>query len=182
MRSRMILVAAMLAWVPFSGVAAPAPATIDVGGIALVYCSEGTRERFLFNLYRVALYLPRQSTDVRYILRPDTAKAFRVEVLYEGPGPDRVPKDWRRELVPALNAEQMARLKQVFETIAAGDVILASFAPGPGPGPGSALSLNGRPVISDPGHALIDAMVELWLGPNPVSKDVKQALLGTPAG
>lgn len=154
--------------------AAATPITVRVGSVALVLAGEATREKVFFDLYRVAMYLPRRSRDVSYIRNAETAKAFRVEVLYGGPAPDEVPEDWRRELVPVLTAQQMARLNGAFQSLQEGDVILATFAPGAG----STISLNGRTLVSDTGNQLIEALIDLWLGRDPVSEDIKAALLG----
>lgn len=172
------LVAILLAFAAAPPATAMAPLTIEVGGSELVLCGEGTRSKYLMDLYRVAMYLPRQSSDLSYIRRPDIAKAFRVDVLFDGPVPDEMPDDWRTELVPVLSSGQMQQMSQTFERLKPGDVILVTFNPGQGPEHGTRLALNGRTVITDPGPGVIDALIDLWLGPQPVSDEVKQALLG----
>lgn len=155
--------------------AASAPKSLEIARTFLVFCAEATRETLLFDLYEVALYLPERSQDLAYIHDPATAKAFRVQVLFDGPLPDELPEDWRHELLPVLAPAEMAKLQQTFRSLQSGDVIVASYAPDVG----SAISLNERELLSEPEAKVIDALVELWLGPEPVSEDIKRTLLGS---
>ncbi len=46
------------------------------------------------------------------------------------------------------------------------------------PGRGTSVSVNGRQVGTSPGDDALNAMLQLWVGPNPVSGDMEHLLLG----
>jgi hypothetical protein len=152
---------------------AAVPETVTVDGQTLVLNGYGTREALAIDLYTAALYLPRPMSDADEIEDPALAKAFRIEVVYQGALPDEIPETWREELLPPLNEGQAAALRRAYRTLARGDVITVSYAPGSG----TTVALNGEAVLRDPGHGLIAGCLDLWLGPDPVSEDLRARLL-----
>ena len=152
---------------------APVPQTMTIGGRELVLNGYGTRTSYTYDLYTVALYLPQPMTSAERIDDPSIAKAFRVEAVYEGSMPDEVPEAWRSELLPPLSQQQVATLKDAFDTLESSDIVGVTFVPGSG----TTVQLNDEVVLYDPGHDLMAAAIDLWLGPDPVSADIRSQLL-----
>ena len=155
--------------------AATAPTTMDVGGHRLTRQGQGTRSAFLaIDLYSVALYLPRRLADVHRIWDPDIAKAFRVEILYGGSLPDKVPQSWSQELLPSLTFEQKDAVAEAWATLKAGDTIRVTYAPEAG----TRIFVGERLVIKDDDDTIMRSFLDLWVGKSPVSKELRGSLLG----
>jgi hypothetical protein len=155
--------------------AATAPAAMDVGNHHLTLQGQGIRSKFfVIDLYSVALYLPRRIPDVRHIWDADVPKALRVEILYGGSLPDKIPTSWSRELLPSLTFEQKDAVAEAWATLSAGDTIRLTYTPESG----TSLVVGNRLVLSDPDDALMRAFLDLWVGKSPVSKELRGSLLG----
>lgn len=154
-------------------VAPPVPARVVHAGQTLELVGRATRQSLWVDLYSVALYLPEPRRDAAYVAQPTVAKAFRVEVLYDGELPDRIPEDWADELLPPLEPAERAELRQAYRRLSQGDVLLFVFAPGSG----TAMTLNGEPVLSRVDGGFMDGIVDLFLGPAAVSPRLRTALL-----
>lgn len=158
-----------------SAAAVRAPQSIEVGGSRLTLTGEGTRSKFFFvDLYSVALYLPHPFSAAGRIWDEGVPKALRVEILYGGSLPDKIPKSWKVELLPALTFEQKEDLARVYASLNTGDTILITYAPDSG----TRILVGDAVVLTDPGDALIHAFLDLWVGKSPVSKELRGSLLG----
>lgn len=154
--------------------AAPPPDTLQAGGQRLELVGHGTRNAMLFiELYAVALYLPRAMSDPGAIRDAQVPKALRVEIRYDGSLPDRIPSGWRSELMPVLSPEQRETLRRRYEQLQPQDVITITYVPDTG----TTVAVNGQAIIEDAGDAIVNAFLEVWIGPQPVSEDLKQSLL-----
>ena len=177
MKYRRVMLLALLVGLEVTDVVAPGhaapPRTVTLAGEDLVLSGIGTRELLLFDLYTVALYLPEPTASVERIGDRTVPKAFFVEVDYDGSAPDGIPEEWREELLPAPSDGQTDDLRRALRTLDEGDVVHIAYRPGVG----TAVDLNGEPVVRDPGHALIEGVIELWLGPDAVSDDLRRGLL-----
>ncbi len=155
-------------------VRAEPPDRVTVGDRELVLSGQGTRSRWLMDLYRLSLYLPKGTDGLDAIRSPETPKLFRAEVVYDGfMSSDEIPEDWQHELAPATTTQEMTRIEQAYGGLSAGDVVRLSYAPGAG----STLSFNGEPVVQSSGHELMGAGLAIWLGDEPISDDLKEAVL-----
>lgn len=152
-----------------------APQNIEVAGQDLVKAGEAKREKMFIDLYRVALYLPVRDASMRRITQKSTPKAFHIEVLYDGKVPGDIPKNWAEELLPPLPEAKANDLRRIYSNLRQGDALLFTCPPG---GPTSA-TLNGKTIFSDPGTELMAGVVDIFLGPKPVSEDMRARLLGT---
>ena len=119
------------------------------------------------------VYLPRAQTTVGYIRDPSTAKALRLKVAYEGDVPDELPDKWQEALRRAYSQDLVRTLQGHYRTLKTGDTLTASYAPGRD----TTILLNGEPIISKPGHGLMDALLGLWIGRDPVSEDMRSKIL-----
>lgn len=149
------------------------PQQLTVGEHRLSLNGQGTRKWLFVELYSVALYLPQPMADVQAIRDPGIPKAFQVQFLYGGDQPDRIPASWRKELLPSLNPEQAQQLQDSYARLREGDVLRVVYVPEDG----AQLLVNEQPVLSDKGPGLMNGFIELFLGANPVSEDLRRALL-----
>jgi hypothetical protein len=169
---RFLLVAGLLGAMP--GLATAAPEQIEVSDETLVRAGQATREELLFDLYQVSLYLPSKDAGMERITQQTVPKAFHVEVLYGGGMPEEIPEDWAEELLPPIPDPKVEELRQVFQNLEEGDELVITYAPGSG----TTVRLNGETVFTDPGAELMAGMVDVFLGPDPVSENVSASLLG----
>lgn len=155
-----------------TGVAAP-PA-ITVAGEELVRAGQGERKKWFIGLYKVGFYVPRGRTILSAAADRSVPKAFRIQVTYEGELPDEVPRQWQQQLLPPLDGAQARALNEMYARLRGGDVVMVRYVPGDG----TRLSRNGAHVLSTPEYRFMAAFVDLFLGANPVSEDLRAELLG----
>lgn len=159
--------------------AAAAPERIEVSGQTLSRVGQAEREELLIDLYKVTLYLPDRhagaahATRMDHVTRDSVPKAFLVEITYDGNVPNEIPESWSEELLPPLPAHKDKVMRQTYEGLKTGDKLLITYRPGEG----TSLKLNGETFLSDPGSGLMAGFVDVFLGPDPVSDDVREGLL-----
>jgi hypothetical protein len=109
-------------------------------------------------------------------------KAKRLEISYFHPiaGEDFGPVTIRA-ISRNVPADVLARIRPqldehigLYRDVKPGDRYALTYIPGWG----TELSLNGAPLGVTPGVEFAAAMFSIWLGPQPLSTDFKQALLG----
>jgi hypothetical protein len=158
---------------------------ISVDGKNLVLNGAGLRTKYMFaDVYVAALYLPQKSGDpsqivsahtprrVSMVMKRDVDTVTMVKAFHEG-----VSKNLAAAELSALQPK-LDRLDRNFHAVNAlkkGDVInLDFYADG-----STHISYNGQPQESIPGVDLSSALLNIWLGRNPVQDDLKKELLGT---
>ena len=154
-----------------AGVTVPPTETVQGRQLRLVGCA--SREMLWMNLYALSLYLPRPMDDASAILGESMPKLLRLDVTYDGRVPNGLPEDWASRLREEVSREFLRTLRGLYNDLRGGDTVRIAYVPGEG----TTLSVNGRTVVSRPGGALMDSMLELWIGQDPVSGDVKRLLL-----
>jgi hypothetical protein len=167
----LVAVAALAAEVTVGGVSFPESMAVD--GHPLGLNGAGVHATWGVHLYAIALYLPTRSADIPAIYEDDVPKAFRIEVLHSGWGPHAVPEQWQAELYPQLTPEAAARLKEAYAALTKGDVIVIAYVPGVG----TRIRVNDQPLLAGPGPGLMRAFLNLWIGPHPISPELRHALL-----
>ena len=188
----------LLMGVSMSASLLPAPvAAVEVSGVRLddrarvaqtdlVLNGAGMRTKFVFKVYVAALYLQEKKGTTADILALPGPKRVSlrlvrelsaeqlVEALEEGIRDNITPAE-RDALKPRLAelAAIMAGVKQGRD----GDLFTLDFIPGTGTQVGLNDAVLGKPIAGDDFYR---ALLKIWLGDNPVSKDLKKALLGQP--
>ena len=169
----LLMATVMSAWVSVAAAASPPPST-EVSGHHLTLQGHGTRSKFFFlDLYSVALYLPHPFSEPGGIWDASVAKALRVEILYPGSLPENIPRSWKRDLLPALTPDQRNTLAWVYASLATGDTIWVTYAPGAG----TRFLVGASVVLEDQGDAVMRAFLDLWAGKNAVSRKLRDALI-----
>ncbi|HYG85955.1 MAG TPA: chalcone isomerase family protein [Azospirillum sp.] len=155
--------------------AEPLSAALPAAGpppLALAGCA--ARRFLLFPVYDLRLYLPQRPASEAAAFDPRTPKAVELTVTYPGNVPGRMPGSWRtrfeeRRLAPALIAD----LDRLYQNLRGGDVLAIEYRPGRG----SVVRLNTVTQTVDPGPALIEALLDIWIGPRALNQDIRTQLL-----
>ena len=154
---------------------------MSVGGQELVLNGAGIRTKAFFKVYVGSLYVPAKATSAAavYAKTPrrvqlnmvrDVGSEQMVEALVDGVKQANSPAD-----VAAVKAEtdQLATVMKAIGQLKEGNVLAFDFVDG-----ATKVSLNGAAKGSIPGDAFNKALMNAWLGDNPVQSDLKKAMLG----
>ena len=155
--------------------ASPPPALAPHGDTPLPLTGQAHRTDLLgtVELYSLALYADAGNRDSLRLTSPQTAKALRIEITHVEDLHRRVTRDWRRELIPALNAPAIAQLRSTFAPLQDGDVVLIEYTPTKG----TLVRVNKAVTLSGVSHDLMLSFLDHWLGQRPVSEEMKRSLL-----
>ncbi len=153
------------------GVVFPDAVETDAGRLVLSGC--GTREVLWHDVYAIGLYFPAPVRDQAAVLDPAQAKTVRIQVLFQGDFPEDMPEEWRDHLDDLLRRDIFRTFKDLYRELETGNVVTLSYAPETG----TKVALNGDLTIQTAGHKTIDAFLNLWLGAEPVSKNLRRLLL-----
>lgn len=124
-------------------------------------------------LYSVEIYTVQATHEPAQLRGADLTKGVRIAVLYDGRLPGGIPSSWWDQLVPALTPPQEQKLRTAFQRLASGQDIWVTYDPPEG----THVRHNGRTVLVTRDHALMDAVLGLWLDDTPVSHQVRTSLL-----
>lgn len=169
--------ALLLALASAAALAQAVPAAITIGDTSVPRAGQARRLRWLGldELYVVTIYVDGSLRDTAHMVSPDTPKALRIDIRHED-DIRRAAVDWRPELVPRLPASDAAHLRGTFAPLRRGDVVLVRYQPRRG----TTVLVNSATAVSGADHDLMAAFLDHWIGQQPVSDEVKQALLGPP--
>ena len=169
-----ILIATILQVSPAGARAEDWPAQqMEFGGETLVLNGFGSREHWWTEIYRCALYLPRRSDDLAYISNSQTTKALQISILSDNI-PDTLPQEWRVLFREELSRELLGKLKVAAADLQHGDQLLFVYTAGQN----TQILVNNVTLLTDPGHHLMYALLDQWLGYQPVSENLRRLLLG----
>jgi hypothetical protein len=153
----------------------------QVAGATLSLSGAGLRERFIFDVYAVALYVADPKADR---VTQDGAKRVAIHMLRD------VDADtFSKALADGMRANHDEQTMQALAgRIAALDAIMAEAGEAKKgmdilldwvPGTGTRVTLDGKatgkPIA---GGDFYRALLRVWLGPHPVQGNLKKALLG----
>lgn len=154
-----------------AGVTLPATEVVHGTRLSLVGCA--AREELWTDLYVVSVYLPPEMRGVAQATSAQAVKLVRIDVTYDGNVPDGLPSAWKDRLQNKVSQEFQQTLQGQYNQLKSGDTVLVSYSPGGG----TTLSVNGRNVASRPGDNVFNTMMQIWVGPSPVSENMKRLLL-----
>lgn len=155
-----------------------------LGNGEVVVNGAGLRKKAFFKVYAMALYLPEKSSEAAAALAAKGAKRISITLLR-----DLTAKQFVEALQEGMannhSEAEMAglkdRLKQLSDTMLAigeaktGTSIVIDWLPDSG----TRLAVNGQVKGKDiAGEDFYQALLQIWLGKQPVQDDLKQALLG----
>ncbi len=161
--------------------------TADVQGTNLTLNGAGVRTRAIFKVYAAALYTGKKIASADELAAAPGPKRMSMTMLREIDANDlgkaftkgfeeNSPKSEMSKLIPGL-----IRMGQIFaeqKKMVAGDVILMDWVPGTGMIVTAKGKVQGEPFKE---VEFFNAMMRIWLGPNPADGKLKEALLGKPS-
>jgi hypothetical protein len=143
----------------------------DASTLPLAACA--ARDVLLMDGYTVSLYLPEQARPLASAIAAPLPKAVRIDVQWRGPLPERLPGRWEQRLRQGVAPDVFRGVQELYARLSHGDSVLFAHAPGRG----TAVTVNGRRVLAAPDASLVDTLLDMFVGPEPVSRTTKQRLL-----
>ncbi len=148
---------------------------------SLVLNGAGIRTKFFFKIYIAALYLPSRTTESDVILSKDQPNQMLMHFVYSEVEKQKLVDGWVDGFNDNTSKEEMKRLEgrlakfnTLFETVVEDNQILLDYQPNKG----TQVTIKGKVKGTIPGHDFNQALLRVWLGPEPVASDLKEALLG----
>ncbi len=158
--------------------------TLDVRGNKLVLNGAGVRYKAIFKVYAAGLFLGKKVSTPEEVLAAPGAKRMHITMLREIDSnelgklftrgvQDNAPKEEMSKLIPGL-----IRMGQIFsdqKKLVPGDTFTIDWVPGTG----TVIAIKGM-VQGEPFKEpeFFNAMMRIWLGPQPADFKLKDALLG----
>ncbi len=176
-----LLFALPAAALEISGVSVPETVTTD-DGITLTLNGAGVRSKFVFDIYVAQLYLEHPAATAREVISADGRKRMVMHFLYAKVEKKKLTDGWNEGFTGNNRPEQLKALQQridqfnaMFSDAKKGEIIILDYAPENG----TKVIIAGVEKGVIPGKDFNDAMLSIWLGDKPVSKDLKAKLLGS---
>jgi Chalcone isomerase-like len=183
--SSLLLVPPALAEVTVAGVRFEDAADSKAGRLQLN--GAGVRYKAVFKVYAAGLYLTRKATTLEEVVAAPGAKRMNITMLRDIDSSelgklfargmeDNMDKAAFSRLIPGV-----LRMSQIFsehKKLNAGDNFALDWVPGTG----TVVTVNGAPQgepFKEP--EFFNALLRIWLGPNPADWKLKDALLGKAA-
>ena len=160
---------------------------IELAGSKLQLNGAGVRYKAVFQVYAAGLYLTQPARTTEAVLATPGPKRMSITMLrsidsaelgklFTRGVEDNSPRAEMSKLIPGL-----MRMSQIFsdqKTLAKGDTFTIDWIPGTG----TVISVKGKPQ-GEPfkEQEFFNALMRIWLGPNPAEWKLKEALLGKAA-
>ncbi|MGM0480042.1 MAG: chalcone isomerase family protein [Bacteroidota bacterium] len=155
------------------------PAKMKIDNQVVNYNGAGLREKYFFDLYVSALYLPEKSSDAQHIVDMDKESCIRIKLVS-----DKVTRDKFVETVKdgfGTSTEGKATDAQIKEFMGyfnsefkSGDDIILIYKPEKG----VQIYMNGEHLGGTSGLEFKKALWGIWFGEEPADKGLKEAMLG----
>ena len=147
----------------------------------LVLNGAGVREKFFLDIYIGALYLPAKTPDASAILSDTGPASVLMHILYGEVSKKKITDGWNDGLEANLSDKQMQALKprlekfnSLFQTLHKGDRLRIDYLPGTG----TEVRINNESRGAVEGNDFYRALLRIWIGSEPISKSLKQEMLG----
>ena len=159
----------------------PDSITSTNSGTTLILNGAGIRTKFIFNIYINALYLESKSSNAEEIINSKSEKQILMHFLYDEVTKKKLTSGWTDGFEANNSKSQMAKLQDrlnkfnaMFVTVKKRNTIRLDFL---ADGTLKVLINNeARGEIS--GYDFQQALLKVWLGQDPVTDDLKSAMLG----
>jgi len=183
---QILFLAVLLGLSPFAharsveGVELPEAVTARDGS-ALQLHGAGVRTKFIFDIYVGALYLTSGGQDLDTILGSDQPARIEMHFLYDEVEAEKLESAWRegfgdnndREVLDTIEP-QLEDFVGMFPTAVAGDTFAMEYLPGQG----TRVTINGEAAGTVKGEVFFNALLGVFLGPEPADDDMKEGMLG----
>ena len=160
----------------------PDTITLAGNGQPLSLNGAGVRKKYFMDIYIGALYLPARTPDSSAILSDSGPASVLMHFLYSEVSKEKIIDGWndglKENLDPAVlqsMTPDLERFNALFRTVHEGDAIRIDYIPGTG----TEVRINDELRGAVAGNDFFRALLKVWLGPKPISKALKKAMLGT---
>lgn len=161
--------------------------TMNLKGSPLVLNGAGIRYKAVFKVYVASLYLGKKASTPEEVLAQSGAKHLSVTMLrnidanelgklFSRGMEDNMPKAEFAKVIPSVL--RMSQMFSDYKNLKTGDTFTIDWLPGVG----TVISIKGKPYgepFKEP--EFFNALLRIWLGPNPPDWKLKEALLGKAA-
>ena len=141
----------------------------------------GVRTKFFFKIYIGALYLPEKQKNANLILKSETPNRILMHFIYDEVSKEKLVNAWQEGFENNTEKaefkelkDRLAKFNNMFSSVHAGDVVLLDYLPGKG----TFVSIKGVDKGVIKGADFNRALLAVWLGDDPVTEDLKEAMLG----
>lgn len=176
-----LLFALPAAALEIAGVQVPESLTTD-DGVVLSLNGAGIRSKFVFDIYIAQLYLEKPAADAQGVLATDSRKRMVMHFLHDKVEKAKLVEAWNEGFLNNSSPEKLVGLKAridqfnaMFADARKDEVIVLDYVPDSG----TRVTIAGTEKGVIPGKDFNDAMLAIWLGEKPVSKDLRTKLLGS---
>lgn len=150
-------------------------------GTELQLHGAGVRDKFIFDIYVGALYLPDSGLSGEAILSGDRPARIEMHFLYKEVESDSLESAWRegfannneREILDTIES-QLEEFVRLFPGAVEGDVFIMEYLPGQG----TQVIVDGKAAGTIEGDVFFAALLGVFLGPEPADGDLKRGMLG----
>ncbi len=151
-------------------------------GTELPLHGAGLREKFFFDIYVGALYLPTTDQPVERILDTDQPGRIDMHFVYDEVSREKLATAWEEgfaannpDAVLESLGERIDRFIDLFPDATAGDRFTLEYVPGDG----TEVRINGQSAgMIDGGSGFFRALLAVFLGPEPPDSDLRRGMLG----
>ena len=164
--------------------------TADIKGAKVQLNGAGVRYKAIFKVYAMGLYLPKRAGTTEEVLAMPGAKRIDITMLrdidsgelgklFSRGMEDNMDKREFSKLIPGVM--RMSQLFSECKLLKSGESFKIDWVPGTG----MLIHINSAKCFKDlepfKEQEFYNALVRIWLGPNPADWKLKDALLGKPA-
>lgn len=150
-------------------------------GTELPLHGAGLREKFFFDIYVGALYLPSTGQSVERILDTDQSGRIDMHFVYDEVSREKLATAWEEgfagnnpDAVLDALGERIERFIDLFPDATAGDRFALEYVPGGG----TEVRINGQSAGTIEGGGFFRALLAVFLGPEPPDSDLRHGMLG----
>lgn len=150
-------------------------------GTQLQLNGAGVRTKFFFDIYVGALYLASGGQDLDSIMGSDQPARIEMHFLYDEVEAEKLESAWREGFEANNDLEvldtiepQLETFVGLFPTAVEGDTFAMEYLPGQG----TRVTVNGEEAGVLEGNVFFNALLGVFLGPEPADDDMKAGMLG----
>jgi len=156
---------------------------ISVDGVdaPLILNGAGIRSKFFFKIYVGALYLPKKQNNAEAVLKSTQPNRVLMHFLYDEVEKKKLVDAWIEGFEENVSSKVFSALKDrlknfnaMFSDVHKGDVILLDYIPQKG----TRVTIRNEVKGIIEGADFNRALLSVWLGEEPVTDELKNAMLG----
>jgi len=155
--------------------------TVEAVDDVLILNGAGIRYKFFFKIYVGALYLTEKQTSAKVILEGSKANRIAMHFLYDEVEKEKLVDAWLEGFEDNVTSDVFSALKdrldkfnQMFSDMHKGDLVLLDYIPQKG----TRVMIKGDVKGVIEGADFNRALLSVWLGKEPVTEELKDAMLG----